>query len=329
MNKKPTFQENKFRANNQDKRQSKPQQPRFSDTPRRERSIEKTSIWGGQQQLTARKANQAQGAVNVRIKSSANIVKEKKTGPLSPRAPEKIRQNRAEEVKVYGELACLTLFEHRPQDIVRLWVTQELSKKAGEMMSYLANNKKAYHVVKNDEMQRVTGTEHHGGICLLVKKRPPLSLSGYLTIPRQRDCIVLLDGVGNAANIGGVLKTLAFYGVQNVITDNIDLVQSPASMRVAEGGIEFLRLFETEHPTLAIDQLQQAGYQIVRASLAKQATPLDQATFADKVALVLSENMWKELDPNATNISLSRSNQLASGLNIAVAAGVLLAKWYF
>ncbi|MFC0309561.1 TrmH family RNA methyltransferase [Gallibacterium trehalosifermentans] len=329
MNKKPTFQENKFRTNNQDKRQSKPQKPRFSDKPRREKPVEKTSIWGGQQQLTAHKANQTQGEVNVRIKSSAHAVKEKKTGPLSPRAPEKIRQNRAEEVKVYGELACLTLFEHRPQDIVRLWVTQELSKKAGEMMSYLANNKKAYHVVKNDEMQRVTGTEHHGGICLLVKKRPPLSLSGYLTIPRQRDCIVLLDGVGNAANIGGVLKTLAFYGVQNVITDNIDLVQSPASMRVAEGGIEFLRLFETEHPTLAIDQLQQAGYQIVRASLAKQATPLDHATFADKVVLVLSENMWKELDPNATNIALSRSNQLASGLNIAVTAGVLLAKWYF
>lgn len=329
MNKKPTFQENKFRSNEKNKRQFNDQKPRFSDRPRREKSIEKTSIWDGKQEITAHKANtQGEGKVSVRIKSSAPV-KEKKTGPLSPRAPEKIRQNRAEEVKVYGELACLTLFEHRPQDIVRLWVTQELSKKAGDMMSYLAENKKAYHVVKNDEMQRVTGTEHHGGICLLVKKRPPLSLTGYLAIPRKQDCVVVLDGVGNAANIGGVLKTLAFYGVQNVITDNIDLVQSPAAMRVAEGGIEFLRLFETEHPTLALDQLQQAGYQLVRASLSKQATPLDKVTFADKIAIILSENTLKDLDQNATNVALSLSNQLSSGLNIAVTAGILLAKWYF
>ncbi len=60
-------------------------------------------------------------------------------------------------------------------------------------------------------------------------------LKSYLETPRKRDCIVVLDGIGNAANIGGVLKTLAFYGVQNVVTDKIDAVQSPAAMRVAEG----------------------------------------------------------------------------------------------
>ncbi|OBW92707.1 RNA methyltransferase substrate-binding domain-containing protein [Gallibacterium salpingitidis] len=335
MNKKPVFQENKFRSNDKNKRQFGEQKPRFADKPRRERNdriIEKPSIWGGKQQITAHKATTVgEGEVKVRIKATnqSSQSKEKKTGPLSPRAPEKIRQNRAEEVKVYGELACLALFEHRPQDIVRLWVTQELSKKAGEMMSYLAENKKAYHVVKNDEMQRVTGTEHHGGICLLVKKRPPLSLTSYLEIPRKQDCIVVLEGVGNAANIGGVLKTLAFYGVQNLVTDNIDLVQSPASMRVADGGIEHTRLFETEHATIALDQLQQAGYQLVRASLAKQATPLNQVKFADKVAIILSENTLKDLDDKATNVQLSQSNPLATGLNIAVVAGVLLAKWYF
>src|SRR5699024_7133843 len=97
----------------------------------------------------------------------------------------------------------------------------------------------------------------------------------YLETPKKRDCIVVLDGIGNAANIGGVLKTLAFYGVQNVVTDKIDAVQSPAAMRVAEGGIEYLRLFEVAHPTLALDLLKQAGYQLIRASLSKQAIALN------------------------------------------------------
>ena len=47
--------------------------------------------------------------------------KEKKTGALSPRAPEKIKKNRAEEMKVYGENACLELFAERPESIVRVW----------------------------------------------------------------------------------------------------------------------------------------------------------------------------------------------------------------
>ena len=333
MNKKPIFQENQFRSQDNPRRRTSEQQPRFKRKPQHERDDRyhaKPSIWGDKTEITVQKASTiGQGEVQVKIKSAATSTKQKKTGALSPRAPEKIRQNRAEEVKVYGELACLALFAHRPQDIVRLWVTQELSKKAGEMMSYLAENKKAYHVVKNDEMQRVTGTEHHGGICLLVKKRPPLRLSGYLAVPRQQDCIVVLDGVGNAANIGGVLKTLAFYGVQTLVTDNIDLVQSPAAMRVAEGGIEHLHLFETPHAEIALEQLQQAGYQLIRPTLSKAAKPLNQLKLGNKVAFILSENTLKDLDEHAENVLLSPSNPLSSGLNIAVTAGILLAKWYF
>lgn len=130
------------------------------------------------------------GNVQISVKGGHYSEKsEKKTGPLSPRAPEKIRNNRATEMKIYGENACHTLFQQRPQAIVRLWATVEGAKKAGDLLSYLAEQKKAYHVVDSDEMLRVTGTEHHGGICLLVKKAPPLSLEGYLQIARKQDCL--------------------------------------------------------------------------------------------------------------------------------------------
>lgn len=87
--------------------------------------------------------------VQVTIKTMGTIykTKEKKTGALSPRAPEKIKKNRAEEMKVYGENACLALFAERPESIVRLWATVQMSHKIGEVLSYLAENKKAYHVV--------------------------------------------------------------------------------------------------------------------------------------------------------------------------------------
>ena len=67
--------------------------------------------------------------VQVTIKSTGTVykTKEKKTGALSPRAPEKIKKNRAEEMKVYGENACLALFAERPESIVRLWATVQMS----------------------------------------------------------------------------------------------------------------------------------------------------------------------------------------------------------
>lgn len=269
-----------------------------------------------------------EGSVQISVKGGQQP-KEKKTGALSPRAPEKIRNNRATEMKIYGENACLTLFQQRPEAIVRLWATVELAKKSGELLSYLAEQKKAYHVVDNDEMERVTGTEHHGGICLLVKKVTPFSLEGYLQIARNRDCLVLLDGVNNAQNIGGIVRTCAFYGVKGIIVENNDLLNSSAAARVAEGGLEFVHALETKHKQIALTQLRNAGYQIVHLTRQKQAKSLAKTELAEKVVFVLGETVLSEVEfSEDTNVQLSFANPLNSGLNVAVNAGILLAQWY-
>lgn len=268
-----------------------------------------------------------EGAVHISVKGGRSL--EKKTGPLSPRAPEKIRNNRATEMKVYGENACYSVFQQRPEAIVRLWATVEGAKKSGELLSYLAEQKKAYHVVDSQEMERVTGTEHHGGLCLLVKKSPPFSLEGYLQIARQRDCLVLLDGVNNAQNIGGIIRTCAFYGVKGIIVESHDLLNSSSAARVAEGGLEFVHSLETKHKQIALTQLRKAGYQIVHLTRQKQTKALSQVALNAKVVFVLSEVVLNEIEyPEDTAVQLSFSNPLNSGLNVAVNAGILLAQWY-
>ena len=270
--------------------------------------------------------------VQVTIKSTGTVykTKEKKTGALSPRAPEKIKKNRAEEMKVYGENACLALFAERPESIVRLWATVQMSHKIGEVLSYLAENKKAYHVVDSEELARVSGTEHHGGICLLVKKPRAFTLQGYLDIPREEDCLVLLDNVNNAQNIGGVLRTCAYFGVKNIVADNVENLYSAASMRVAEGGAEYIRVLETDYIDSALMQLRKSGYQIIHVSHNKQGEPLDKVRLKNKVVFVLSESSTEGLATSEdTRVRLTLASPIKSGLNIAVNAGVLLAKWYF
>ena len=282
-------------------------------------------------ELSLNKANDESGSVKVTVKSTgvSYKAKEKKTGALSPRAPEKIKKNRAEEMKVYGENACLELFAERPESIVRVWATVQMAHRIGEIFSYLAANKKVYHVVDNDELSLVSGTEHHGGICMLVKKQRTFSLQGYLDVPRQEDCLVVLDQVNNAQNLGGVVRTCAFYGIKNVVTNQVEQLYAPAAMRVAEGGMEHIRILETESTEIALEALRKASYQIIHVSTNKQGVALEQLKFADKVALVLSEGSTDDIrEKQDVNVRLSLSNPLKTGLNIAVNTGILLAHWY-
>lgn len=296
-------------------------QPRFNQ--------EETSSRAGRTYPREAKKAMGEGSVKIWVKGGNSGIKEKKAGPLSPRAPEKIKKNRAEEMKVYGENACITLFQQRPESIVRLWATVEGAKKLGDLMSYLAGNKKAYHIIDRDEMVRVTATEHHGDMCVLVKKSASFVLDGYLQVPKKQDCLVLLDGVNNAQNVGGIVRTCAFYGVKGIITENVDTLNSSAAARVAEGGLEFVRALETTNTQIALAQLRQAGYQIVHLTRHKQAVALAKTTLAEKVVFVLSEVPSSEIVyAEDTTVQLSFNNPLNSGLNVAVNAGILLNYWY-
>lgn len=284
--------------------------------------------------LTLNRANGASGTVEVTVKRSENKSKEKKTGPLSPRAPEKIKKNRAEEMKVCGENACSALFAERPESIVRVWTTVTMAHRAGDLFRYLAANKKVYHVVESAELALVSGTEHHGGICMLVKKPHAFTLSGYLSVPHQQDCLIFLNGVNNAQNIGGILRTCAFFGIKNIVTENTEMLYSSTACRIAEGGAEYIRALEAKNDGQALEMLRQAGYRIVHIStghetIKHRTTTLDKMLFEKKTVFVLSESTTAHLaSPQDTAVRFAAGGPIKNGLNVAVNAGILLAKWY-
>ena len=123
---KPTFQ-TQTQKSFQEKRRQPFGEKAAVDKPRNRPAFSRKSDneTNELRELSLNKAG-GKGSVAVTFKGSANANKVKKTGPLSPRAPEKIKKNRAEEMKVYGEEACLALFAERPQAIVRLWATVDI-----------------------------------------------------------------------------------------------------------------------------------------------------------------------------------------------------------
>src|SRR5690606_33932902 len=85
-----------------------------------------------------------------------------------------------QEMKVYGRHAALKVFEKRPSDVIRAYITKEGIFEFRELIKFLADNKLAYHVVEKEELDSVTRATHHENICLVVKTRPQPTLRELL-----------------------------------------------------------------------------------------------------------------------------------------------------
>ncbi|ANE74617.1 tRNA/rRNA methyltransferase [Dickeya solani] len=244
--------------------------------------------------------------------------------------PEQIRRQRSEETRVYGENACQALFLSRPEAIVRGWFLQEVTPRFREALRWMAANRKAYHVVEDDELIRASGTEHHGGVCFLIKKRHGLDVSAYLSEAGDTDCVLALEDVGNPHNLGGIMRSCAHFGVKGVLVHDASQLESGAAVRTAEGGAEHVKAISADGLVDALAQFRAAGYTIVTTSSHKGAT-LSKVSLPAKTVIVLgqegdglSDNAWQQGD---VKVSIDGTGNVES-LNISVATGILLAEWW-
>ncbi|WP_034916490.1 MULTISPECIES: tRNA/rRNA methyltransferase [Erwinia] len=244
--------------------------------------------------------------------------------------PAQIRRQRMEETRVYGENACQALFQSRPECIVRAWFIQSVTPRFREALKWMAANRKAYHVVEEDELEKASGTEHHGGVCFLIKKRMGMPVTDWLARAEQKDCVLALEDIGNPHNLGGMMRSCAHFGIKGLLVDDAGQLESGAAVRTAEGGAEHVQAIGGETFAGALDEFRKAGYTIVTTSSHK-GTPLAQAELPAKMVLVLgqerdglSESIWHQGD---MNVSIGGTGNVES-LNVSVATGILLAEWW-
>ncbi|PNU28508.1 tRNA/rRNA methyltransferase [Serratia marcescens] len=213
--------------------------------------------------------------------------------------PEQLRRQRAEETRVYGENACQALFASRPEAIVRAWFVQSVTPRFREALRWMAANRKAYHVVDEEELAKASGTEHHGGVCFLIKKRQGLDAQTYLKSAPATDCVLALEEVGNPHNLGAIVRSCAHFGVNGV------LLQDPALL--------------TLHSDTIVTTSSHKGTALAQAKLpAKMVLVLGQERDG------LSDSAWQQGD---MNVSIGGTGKVES-LNVSVATGILLADWW-
>lgn len=180
------------------------------------------------------------------------------------------KQTDAKELKYYGIHACLALSKYRAFDIIRVYIHSSNLKTFKPVLKWCADNKKAYHVVSNEELDKISSSVHHEGVCILAKEKKPIPGQVFikeLKNTSESSILLYLDGVQNPHNIGSILRTCAHFGVSAILGEKGKMPSlSPSACRIAKGGNELIPLVEIEKPELFFKQIQAKGFQIVSTS---------------------------------------------------------------
>ena len=252
--------------------------------------------------------------------------------PQGKVAPALLKQHKLEESKVQGENACRVCFRQRPDAVVKMYLEAAMASKFADVMKYLAANKKAYHLVDAAELEKISGSQHHGGVVLIVKRKPEQSLAAYLAAAKHKkqDCLLALDGVGNPHNLGAIVRSCAHFGVQGIIMTQPDLLQSGAASRTAEGGVEFVDGLACDNLPLALQLCKAAGYSLITTS-SHAGVSLYQSQLGRKVVVVFGEEMdgVSKQVANSTDVALQiPGSGRVESLNVSVAASLILGEWF-
>ena len=152
-----------------------------------------------------------------------------------------------DELAVCGFAAVKTLEKRNWQKIQRLYFTEQRAPLFGGLCKKLSAEKRPYNVVEPEELEKLCGSVHHQGVVAMVDMPEILPLNTDITERwvEQKEDAILLDRVGNANNLGAIVRSAAFFGVKNIVIP-LDEAQSSittSSYRVAEGGMEFVNVY--------------------------------------------------------------------------------------
>ena len=225
---------------------------------------------------------------------------------------------------VYGLRAAIAVLETRRGDVERAAYAREARRELEPHLKNVAAGEE-----KPDALARLAKTQNHEGVVLLTKPRRYLAQGDLAELlVRAKGTAVALDRVRNAYNIGAIVRTAAFFGVDAMIlgapAPHPGL--APDAVRVAEGGAEHVAIARTTDLVDTLARLKKRGVAIVGAD---GQSDTDAATFrfARPCVLVVGherEGLGDRVRGVCDAIVAIRGSGAVESLNVAVATSVLV-----
>ena len=230
--------------------------------------------------------------------------------------------------KVYGVNACMVFFKEKPHKIIRAFFSQSVAPKFSKLMKDLAGQKKVYRIVSDDELKKISQSDHHEGVCFNIELDPPKKLSQWLSDEKKnkKSYLLALENVGNPHNLGAIMRVAAHFGIGGIAMTNPKALQSGAAKRTAEGGAEFIQIVHCETIKGLISEAKKNGYQIATTSSHKGKS-LYKTEFPDKCVLLFGEEgeglSRDVLNSGDFSIQIPGTNNVES-LNVSSSISIIL-----
>jgi tRNA G18 (ribose-2'-O)-methylase SpoU len=184
----------------------------------------------------------------------------------------------------------------------------------------------AVYLAPQAVMNTVVGFDIHRGILAFGRQAPPPALPDLLAALPERALLLVLVGIANHDNMGGILRNAAAFGATAVILDATccDPFYRKA-IRVSVGAALSIPLIRAPDLGQALSALAAAGFELVGLSPAGETT-LKALDPSPRTALVLgAEGPGLPADVLAATrtVRVEMTGQLDS-LNVATTCGIVL-----
>lgn len=259
--------------------------------------------------------------------------KSRSINPLGKPQIDSRSRNRDEEAlsKVYGLNACTVFAKNKSKKIIRAFFTKTVAPKFLGLMKDLAVQKKVYRIVTEVELEKISQSQHHEGVCFNVELEPAIPLKDWFRqeSKKKQSYLLALENVGNPHNLGAIMRVAAHFGVDGIAVTNPKALQSGAAKRTAEGGSEFIQIVQYETMKDLISKAELANYTVATTSSheGSKIKSLYKTEFPNKCILLFGEEgsgLSKETI-GAGNFAIQiPGTQNVESLNVSSAIAIIL-----
>jgi TrmH family RNA methyltransferase len=197
-----------------------------------------------------------------------------------------------------------------------------------DLLRALSGATDEYISVSAKEIDAIAGTETPQGI-IAVAGTPDYSGTIDTVVKKQRGVVVALDAMNDPGNLGTIIRTCDWFGVDAVLIGarSVDLY-NPKVVRATMGSLFHLPIIDEVDLVREIDRFRKGNWEIYSAEI-ENSEDIGSITFSESALVIIgseSHGISKEISALADRRIRIPKFGKAESLNAAIACGVILSK---
>lgn len=247
-----------------------------------------------------------------------------------------MKNKKNKELAVCGFEAVKALEKNNEELIQRLYFTEERAPLFGGLCKRMAKRKAPYNKVQDPlELEKLCGSVHHQGVVAMIPQPEIKALTNTIVEEwaTKNESALLLDRVGNANNLGAIVRSAAFFGIKHIVIP-VDEAQSSittSSYRVAQGGMEKVSIYSVSSIPYLLSDVKKSF--VTFGTDVHGKMPISKMTEIckkeKKPAIIVLGNEEKGISKEVANecnylVTIPTKEQNLDSLNVAQAAAIIL-----